>query len=72
MESSRKLREVWRAGHGEAMSSGLLRSTAAQLRSNRDDHMFGGDWLGIITSDSIGSFFGADRELILDRVAQLA
>lgn len=24
------------------------------------------------TSDSIGSFFGADRELVLDRVAQLA
>ena len=31
-------REVWRAGHGEAMLSGLLRSTTAQLRSDRDDH----------------------------------
>ena len=30
-----------RAGHGEAMPSGLLRSTVAQLRSSRDDQGFG-------------------------------
>ena len=43
-ESSGKLREMLRAGHGEAMLSGLLRSTTAQ--SGKEYHRFGSGWLG--------------------------